>query len=46
MNSRWIRCMISILMDLRLALEPVIFSVTTGCKYQQQCIRGKGYGGE
>lgn len=38
MNSRWIRCMISILMDLRLALEPVIFSVTTG--YEQQRIRG------
>lgn len=32
MNSRWIRCMISILMDLRLALDPVIFSVTTGCR--------------
>lgn len=30
MNSRWMRCMISILIDLRLALDPVIFSVTTG----------------
>lgn len=36
MNSRWIRCMISILMDLRLALEPVIFSVITGCKKQEE----------
>lgn len=31
MNSRWMRCMISILIDLRLALEPVISSITTGC---------------
>lgn len=32
MNSRCMRCMISILMDFRLALEPVIFNMITGCE--------------
>lgn len=42
MNSRWIRCMISILIDLRLALEPVISSITTG--YNQAICAATGTG--
>lgn len=45
MKLRWMRWMISILIDRRLALEPVIFSITTGCNAGRQG-RGGGGGGE
>lgn len=44
MNSRWMRCMISILMDFRLALEPVILSITTGYNQAIRAAHGTGAG--